>query len=79
MKLEPYEEQKIYNRAELYDLASNKNAQVIAYQGIKTDRYRIVTTISGEWDLVMWQDKYGNDLGIHNLIIAESVPADGKR
>ncbi len=79
IKLELHEEQKVYSREELYDLARRYDAQVVAYQEIKTDRYKIVKTYSGGYNLVMWQDKYVNSLGIHNLIIAESVPADGKR
>ena len=82
MKLKSDEVQKVYSRAELYDLARNNNARVIAYREIETDRFKIVNTISGgcgSRDFVMWQDEYGHDLIIRNLIIAESVPADDKR
>lgn len=72
------EKEKVYTRTELYDLAVKYQAKVLVSQIIKTDRYKILDTIDGGLDLVMWQDKH-NDLGIRNLIIAESVPADGQR
>lgn len=73
-----FEKEKVYTREELYNLAAKYQAKVLASQIIKTDRYKIIDAINGGFDLVLWQGR-SNDFGIGNLIIAESVPADGQR